>query len=381
MNRAAIAVAATLLASCGKTQPEATQSTPAAAPVTVTITPAASRDLPNVYEAIGTVRARTSSTISSRTMGYVREVRARVGDQVTAGQVLVTLDSPDLDSQIRQAEAAQAEARSVQPEIESAVAAAKAQLDLAQSTFARMQDLFNKKSISNQEFDEASGRLKVADANHNLAQAKRAQLTARIAQAEQAVRSAQINQSFTTIVAPFAGTVTEKIVEPGILATPGAPLMTIEQSGALRLEASVEESRLSTVRVGQSVEVSIDALEGTLTGRVSEIVPTVDPVSRTFIAKIEIPQRPQLRAGQFGRARFPLGSRAALTIPAAAITTRGQLQMVFTIDSGIARSRMITTGAPSANEVEVLSGLSPGESVVTPVPPSLTDGARVEVRP
>jgi len=382
MNRAWMAVtAAALVASCGKTEQEQVKSAASAAPVAVTVTQAASRDWPNVYEAVGTVRARTSSTISSRMMGYVREVRVRLGDQVTAGQVLVTLDSQDLDAQIRQAEAGLAEALSVQPEIESGVAAAKAQLDLAQTTFARMQDLFNKKSISNQEFDEASGRLKVAEANHNMAQAKRAQLTAKVQQAEQAVRSTQITQSYNTVVAPFAGTVTEKTVEPGILATPGAPLMTIEQAGALRLEASVEESRLSVVRVGQTVEVAVDAIDGTLSGRVSEIVPSVDAASRTFIAKIDLPQRPQLRVGQFGRARFSLGRRPVLTIPPAAIASRGQLQMVFTVDDGVAHTRMITTGATSGEEIEVLSGLTAGEIVVSPAPPSLTDGARVEVRP
>lgn len=381
MNRVVIAVtAAALLAGCGTREPEQAQPVSTGGPVAVTVVQATSRAWPNVYEAVGTVRARTSSAISSRTMGYVREVRVRLGDQVTAGQVLVTLDSQDLDAQVRLAEAALAEARSVQPEIESAVAAAKAQFDLAQTTFARMQDLFSKKSISNQEFDEASGRLKVAEANHNLAQAKRTQLSAKTQQAEQAVRATQIAQSYTSIVAPFAGTVTEKTVEPGVLATPGALLVTIEQSGALRLEASIEESRLPVVRVGQNVEVSVDAVEGTFAGRVSEVVPSVDPVSRTFLAKIDLPQHPQLRGGQFGRARFALGRRDVLTIPASAIATRGQLQMVYIVDAGIARTRMITTGNASSEEVEVLSGLAAGESVVRSPPLLLTDGARVEVR-
>lgn len=380
MNRAWITVtAAALLAGCGTKEPEKAESAPAA-PVTITIAQAASNEVPGVYEAVGTVRARTSSAISSRLMGYVREVRVRLGDAVTAGQVLVTIDSQELDAHIRQAETALTEARSVQPEIESGVAAAKAQLDLAQSTFARMQELFNKKSISNQEFDEASGRLKVAEASHNMAQAKRAQLAAKVQQAEQAVRTAQISQSYTSIVAPFAGMVTEKLVEPGILATPGAPLLTIEQSGALRMEASVEESRLGLIRLGQAVEVVIDAMDGTLSGRVSEIVPSVDPASRSILVKIDLPQRSQLRGGQFGRARFAMEKRQVLTIPAAALVNRGQLQMVYTVDAGVARSRMITAGAASGDRIEVLSGLSTGESVVSPAPSALSDGARIEVR-
>jgi membrane fusion protein, multidrug efflux system len=380
MNRIATAViAAGLLASCGGKEPGQVKEQ-SRSPIAVTVTPVAPREWPMVYEAVGTVRAKTSSVISSRMMGYVRQVHVSLGEQVKAGQTLVTIDSQDIDSQIRQAEAALAEVHSVQPEIESAVAAAKAQLDLTQTTFARMQDLFAKKSISNQEFDEVSAKVKVAAANHGLAEAKRAQLTARVQQAEQAIRTAKIAQSYNTIVAPFAGTVTEKPVESGILASPGTPLLTIEQAGALRLEASVEESRLAQVRVGQTVAVEVDAVTGPLEGRVAEIVPSVDSASRTFLAKIDLPQRSQLRPGQFGRARFSFGQRKSLTIPTAALSVRGQLQMVYVIESGVARSRMVTTGVASGSETEVLSGLSAGESIVNPLTPAVTDGMRVEVR-
>jgi multidrug efflux pump subunit AcrA (membrane-fusion protein) len=378
---AAAALTAGLLASCGNRDSKEVKATQHS-PVAVTVATVSERELPTVYEAVGTVRAKTSSVISSRMTGYIRQVHVGLGDQVKIGQVLITLDSQDTDSQIRQAEAALAEVHSVQPEIESAVAAAKAQLDLTQTTFARMQDLFGKKSISNQEFDEAAAKVKVATANYNLAESKRSQLSARVEQAEQAIRSAKIAQSYATITAPFAGTVTEKPVESGILASPGTPLLTIEQAGALRLEASVEESRLAQVRVGQTVAVVVDAVTGPLSGRVTEIVPSVDSASRTFLAKIDLPQRPQLRPGQFGRARFSLGQQKALTIPTASLSVRGQLQMVYVIDSsGLARSRMVTTGAVSGQETEVLSGLSAGESIVSPLTPGVADGARVEVRP
>jgi len=93
-----------------------------------------------------------------------------------------------------------------------------------------------------------------------------------------------------------------------------------------------------------------------------------------------LPQSPRLRGGQFGRARFTLDRRPVLTIPTSAIATRGQLQMVFSVEAGVARTRMITTGATSGTETEVLSGLSTGEPIVSPVPASLTDGQKVEVR-
>jgi multidrug efflux pump subunit AcrA (membrane-fusion protein) len=133
-------------------------------------------DWPAVYEAVGTVRARSAATISARVPGYVRDVRAQVGDRVVEGQSLIILDARDLDAGLRQAEAAREEARAALPEMENAVAAARANLELAQVTFTRMQDLFGRKSISNQEYDEASARLKAAQANHQMVLAKRAQL-------------------------------------------------------------------------------------------------------------------------------------------------------------------------------------------------------------
>ena len=116
------------------------------------------------------------------------------------------------------------------------------------------------------------------------------------------------------------------------------------------------------------------------TARVSEIVPSVDAASRAYIVKIDLPAVPNLRSGMFGRARFPLGARKVVTIPPLAMVERGQLQSVFVVEDGVARTRLVTIGERGAAAVEVLSGLSEGEKLVSPVPAGLTDGARVEVR-
>ncbi len=109
----------------------------------------AETDWPSTYEATGTVRAKTTATISSKLMGYAREVRAQIGDRVRQGQVLVVLDARDLETSVVRAEAGREEITSTIPEAESAVALARSQLDLAQVTFRRMQDLLDKKSITN----------------------------------------------------------------------------------------------------------------------------------------------------------------------------------------------------------------------------------------
>ena len=368
------------LAGCGEAsrQKSAASSEPA---VTVSTVNAATETWPSIYEATGTVRARTSAVISAKLMGYVREVKVQTGDRVREGQLLVTLDTRDLDISSRRAEAAGEEVRTAVPEADSAVEGAKANLDLAKVTFGRMQDLFQKTSISNQEFDEASAKLKAAQAAYQMAAARRLQLNSKLAEVDQEVRSTEVTRSYADVLAPFAGVVISKSVDPGSLALPGAPLFTIEREGAYRLEASVEESRLAAIRVGQPVSVTLDSVDHALDARVSEIVPTVDSASRAYIVKIDLPAVPAIRSGVFGRAVFQLGSRSLLAIPDGAVTERGQLQSALVADSGVARIRLITTGQKMKDRIEVLSGLTAGEKVIFPAPAGLADGAKVEVRP
>ncbi|MBZ5582356.1 MAG: efflux RND transporter periplasmic adaptor subunit [Acidobacteriia bacterium] len=371
-------MAALLLASCGKDEPQRAEA--AGVPTKVLTVAVAAQEWPAVYEATGAVRARTAATISAKVMGYVRDVKVQVGDHVTAGQTLITLDARDLEANVRRAEAGRSEVQSAIPEADNGVAAARANLDLAQATFNRMQDLASKKSISNQEFDEATARLKSAQASFEMARAKRSQLDSKMAQVEQEVSAAGIMRDYATITAPFAGVVTAKSVDPGNLSAPGAPLLTIEQAGGYRLEAQVDESKIGVIRIGQPVEVALDALDRTLTARVSEIVPAVDAASRAYVVKIDLPAAPQFRSGMFGRALFSIGRRTVLAAPPAALVERGQLQSVFVAEDGTARMRLVTVGQRHQDAVEVLSGLSAGERVVSPIPAGLQDGTKLEVR-
>ncbi|HEV2687447.1 MAG TPA: efflux RND transporter periplasmic adaptor subunit [Bryobacteraceae bacterium] len=346
----------------------------------VKVIPAAPVEWPTVLEAVGTVRARTSIVIASKAMGYVREVDFRLGDQVTAGQLLVVLDLRDLDAAYRQAQAARQEATLAATEANNAVASAQANLDLAKITFQRMADLFQKKSISNQEYDEANAKLKVAQATYDMVVSRRTQAEARIRQTEEAVAAAAVLRGYSEIRAPFAGTVTEKQVEAGTLAAPGAPLLTIEQAGALRLEVAVEEGFLATVRPGQAVTVKLDSLDRSIDARVSEVVPSVDPASRAFTVKIDLPPVPHLRSGVYGRAQFSRGTRQIVAVPASAVAEQGQVQTVMVVEDAFARTRIVTTGQKQNDLVEILSGLNPGEHVALSRPAGLVDGARVEAR-
>jgi membrane fusion protein, multidrug efflux system len=351
-----------VMAACG-TQETPRAKAPEAKPAGESVA-AATVEWPGEYEATGTVRARTATAIASKAMGYVQQVHAAVGDRVAEGQTLVTIDARELDVNVRRADAGRATAESGVPEVEQAIAGAKANLDLAQSTFRRMEDLAAKKSISAQEFDEASARLKAAQAAYDMALSRRAQLQAKIAQAEEERKAARIAREYAEVKAPFAGVVTEKTVEPGTLASPGVPLMTLEREGGYRLEAAVEESRIAGVRAGQTVRV---ALEGcNQDARVSEIVPAVDAASRSYTVKIDLAPAKgcaNLRTGMFGRAIFPVAARTVLAIPANAIVEQGQLQSVMVVENGTAHSRLITAGLRRGDSVEVISGLQAGERV------------------
>ncbi len=335
----------------------------------------------STYEAVGNVQARTTATLSSKVMGYIREIKADAGDRVRAGEVLVVLDSRDLEAGYGQARAGLAEARSAMAEVENAIAAAQAQQELAEATFRRMEDLHAKKSITEQEYDEASAKLRMAKANREMAVSRKNQLTEKIRQVEKAVESAAVMKSYAEIAAPFDGTVTSRTADPGVLAAPGAPLLTIERAGSYRLEARVAESWLPRIRAGQEVEVELDALQRNLSARVSEIVPAVDAASRAFIVRINLPAAADLRSGLFGRAKFGREPRKVVAVPAAAVVMRGQIQSVYAIEQGVARNRLVKLGGERDGWAEVLSGLSAGQQVVSPVPAGLTDGSPVEVRP
>jgi RND family efflux transporter MFP subunit len=368
------------LSACSHAEKAKQSEAAPAAPVRVRTVEVKLTDWSEPHEVVGTVRARKTATVASRLMGYVQEVKVQVGDRVEAGQLLITLEVRDLEASRRRAEAGRNEAQQAMAEVSQAITAAKANLDLAQKTFTRFQDLYQRKSVSQQEFDEASTRLEAARANYEMARARRSQAEAKLAQVDQEIQSVDVNLAYAGLKAPFAGVVTERRVEPGNLAAPGQPLLMIDQADAYRLEAQVEESRISSVGIGQGVKVVLDALNQSSGGRVSEIVPAVDASSRAFTVKIDLPAIASLRAGMFGRAQFPQSARQVLTVPSAAVIENGQLQSVMVAAQGVARNRLVTLGRRASGRAEVLSGLEAGEQIVFPVLPALADGGRIEVQ-
>ena len=349
------------------------------------------------YEAVGTIRAKDSSVVSSKVMGSIVAMKVREGDTVRAGQIVVEIDSREAGIQSQKAAAGLVEMKGALDEVErsikaaeSNVSAAEANRRLATSTFVRYQQLLERQSISPQEFDEVRARREVADAEAESATrmlqslvAKRRQVLARIDQAKADVAGSRINSSFTRIAAPISGVVVSKQADVGYMAAPGAPLLTIENGSDYRLEVAVQESQINKIHLREQARVQIDALgQEERSGTVVEIVPAADPASRSYLVKISIALSGDnsqiIRSGLYGKARFITGQMQVITVPREAVIERGQLTSVYVVDqSGIARMRLIKIGKTYGDRVEVLSGLKEGEQIVIYGVAALSDGSRV----
>jgi membrane fusion protein, multidrug efflux system len=308
--------------------------------------------IPDVLEAVGTVRAAQTSDLASQMMGNIVEIRVHEGDQVHRGQVLAVID----DSQPR---AVADRAIAADLAAQQQLVAADSDLALAESTLKRCQYLYEEKVVSQQEFDEVNARHQAALARRDIAQAGQAQARA-------VLNQARTSLEYSRIRAPFNGIVTHKKADSGALASPGMPIFTVEDTRRYRLEVAVNESDVRYARTGEQVAIAIEALgSAELKGNVVQIVPAADSESRAFLVKIELPADPRLRSGLFGRAQFSRGKQLALLIPRSAVVERGQLQGVFVLDQNkFASLRYVTLGKPSGSEIEVLSGLQGGERFV-----------------
>ncbi|MEZ5284262.1 MAG: efflux RND transporter periplasmic adaptor subunit [Vicinamibacterales bacterium] len=334
---------------------------------------------PTSYEAGGVVRARQTAVLSSRVLAPVTEVRVSAGDRVSRGQTLVVLDSRELDAQQTRAAASASAAGLGHDAARAELDAARSALVLARATFDRIQSLAERKSATAQELDQATAGLAAAEA-------RVAGATARVSEAEQGMaaaragaQAAEVGASYARITAPFDGIVSARHADPGTLAAPGAPLLTLDDTSRFRLEARVDESHAQGVTVGADAQVRLDdtAADAWQSATVSE-VSSVDPERHSFLVKLDLPPGLSLRSGQFGRVRLLGTAREVLSAPRAAIVRRGQLSYAFVLDGeGRARLRMASVGETSGDRVEILAGLMAGDRVVADPPPGLEDGRPV----
>jgi RND family efflux transporter MFP subunit len=365
-------------AACGDGRESARENT--SAPIDVRVAKAAAQPLAQSFEAGGIVKARTTAQIASRIVAQLREVRVQPGDRVRQGQILAVLDDRDLAAGQAQAQASLLAAEGGAASAEAERESAGARLALARENHRRIEQLREKNSATPQELDRAAAELRMAESAVRASGARAAGASASVTAAQAAGRAAEVAVSFSTIAAPFDGLITNRLLEPGNMAAPGVPLLTIETTDGFRLEVQVDAVRARSIEIGDTASIDLHGLgeAETMSGRVVEVSRSIDPTSHAFVVKVQLPPGTVARSGAFARARFTSGGRQVLAVPESAVVRRGQLSLVFVVDgSGRARMRAVTAGERSGDWVEVLAGVQSGETVIVSPPASLTDGAEV----
>ena len=359
-----LSLAALLFGGCSNSGPK--ESVRQEQPVVkgVTLAEVTGTAIPETLEVVGTVRARTSAVLSSRIPGTIGLVKVREGDRVTKGQLLAQIDSTESLAGSAQAQAAVDEARQGLDE-------ARTRKKLAEVTFERYRKLDEEQALTRQEFD-------IKQTERDLAGQGLARAEARLKQFQEGGRSASAVADYTKIVAPISGIITTKPADLGATVFPGQPLMTIEDEGSYQLDLAIPESLGIKVKPGTPVQVTLDSTGSSFAAKIAEVVPTADPASRTFTAKVNFTVS-GLKSGAFGRATLAMGTAAGILAPKSALFERGALTAVWVVDAGkVARMRLVKPGRTLGDKVEILSGLSAGEKVVVGGVEKISDGAKVE---
>ena len=331
-------LAAVMLASCGKHEspPSGSQSLPSA---TVKVMTLATESFQATEDVVGTVRSKQKAVIEAKVSGRVLLYLATPGQMVKSGELLAELDVQEIRARLEQA---------------------KATLDQANKELDRYKQLIASKAASQQDYDTAEAKQKVARAGLN---------------------EAETMLGYARVTAPFAGIITRKLADVGDLAMPGKPLMEIEAPGSLRFEADLPEAILDRVKLGAKMQVKVASVAQPFDATVSEIAPVADAVSRTFQVKFDLPNGEGLRTGQFGRVSVPVAKTEVLKVPREAVLKRGQMELVFVVRDQKAILRLVKTGKNLNGGVEILSGLEQGEQIIVSEAKTLADGQPVKVQP
>ncbi|USD68216.1 efflux RND transporter periplasmic adaptor subunit [Vibrio sp. SCSIO 43136] len=287
----------------------------------------------SVYrEFTGTVGAEQKAILSARLTAKVAEVLVDVGDVVTQGDVLMRLESDDLDARVMQTE--------------QALSSAQAQLNASRKEFDRVNELVSKKLLPQSEFDRVESQLQSATANFKQAQA--------------AVSEAETTFGFSIITAPFNGVITQRPINQGDTASPGAQLLSIYNPDSLQLEVDIAESLIRNISLGSELEFVLPTFEVAGVGQVAEISPAVDNTSRSFLVKLDLNEVNQVYPGVYGKVKVLSHQEPVLTLPKEALYKVGQLDYVQVLEDDVRRTRLVQLGQDN----RVRKGVKEGEKVI-----------------
>ena len=371
----------------------------------------------------GSLRSRRDTTLYSKLSGRITYLRVEEGDPVGAGELVVRVDTSDIAAQTEQAQAGQSVALAAQTQAQvgisgaqAGVAQANAQVDAAQRQLKEMEarrDLARKEhqrqsflaeqgavprqradqaltdyKVSLAQVEQSRAAIEVAKAGAHrssvgVSEARAAvqRSAASVEQARSSVSAAAVNLDYGQLRAPFAGVVVKKMAYEGELASPGKPLVQIQDRQSLELSLNVPESQMDKIHLRQRLEVEIPSAGKSFPASVRQIVASTDPASRTFEARLQLEDRPRkLLPGMFGRVKLPQASQKKLWIPISSLVQRGGLEGVFMAGER-AEFRLVKAGERQAERVEILSGLAPNEKLILKPPAQLQEGTPIKAAP
>lgn len=347
-----------LLASCSGDKKEAVKNEPA---IAVQVSGTASDGNSSFVTASGKIEAKNSANLSTRMMGYVTKLNVHVGQKVTAGQLLISINNTDL-----QAKKAQVDANILQ---------ATAGYNNAKKDYDRFVNLFKQQSASQKELDDMTARYEMAKAGLEGAKQMRNEVMAQF--------------SYSNITAPFSGVVTSTFVKEGDMANPGMPLVSIEGASQLQVTAMVSESDITSIKNGMAVKVLVKSSNKILTGKVSEVSLSAINTGGQYLVKINLDKTDSsILSGMFVNVQFPISNKVPaieqtnkVLVLQSALVKQGQLTGVYTIGTGnVAILRWLRIGKTFGNEVEVLSGLSANEKYIISADGKLYNGVKISIR-
>ncbi len=318
----------------------AARAAPAAAPRVKIVTAPVNRvRLERSVAAVGTLRSHDSVMLRPEISGRIAEINFSEGGKVVKGQMLVRLDDSVANARLQQA---------------------RANLKLAGSQYNRSVELNKQGFVSRQARDEAASNLAVQQA---------------------AVALAEAELGKTVIEAPFDGLVGLRTVSVGDYVGPGADLVPIEAIDPLNVDFRIPEQFLNAVSVGAPLHVTFDAIAGLQReGSVGAISPLVDVGGRSLLLRANVPNPDyMLRPGLFARVQLELAEAMGLVIPESALAPSGDAQYVFRVEDGVVKRVMVQIGQRAGAQVEIVSGLNEGDSVVVSGLQKVRDGVQVEV--
>ena len=347
-------ISAFVFQSCGKETPTTIANNDPAVKVQVS---KANADAQSPYVmASGKIEAENSANVSTRMMGYVTKLNVKVGQKVSEGQLLVSINSSDL-----QAKKAQ---------VDAAILQAKAGFENAKKDYERFKVLFQQQSASQKELDDMTSRYEMAKAGLEGAEQMRNEVAAQF--------------SYSNLKAPFSGIVTNTFVKEGDMANPGMPLVSLEGAKTKQVTAMVSESEINAISNGMKAKILVKSINKEINGKVIEVSSSAKNTGGQYLVKIALENADaSVLSGMFVNVQFPIKKTASkvqngFTVPESALVKKGQLTGIYTVaENNIAILRWIRTGKTIGNEVEILSGLSANETYIVAADGKLYNGVKV----